>query len=49
MFDCNREHVANFLQAERLLGGEQNRFQNQFKFHWQKVGLPGVDDSENFS
>src|ERR1035437_1525726 len=33
MLDGGGEHVAQLFQAQRLLRGEENRFQNQFQFH----------------
>ena len=33
VLDRGGEHVAEFLQAERLLRREQQRFQNEFQFH----------------
>src|ERR1039458_394178 len=33
MLDGGGEHVAQLFQAQRLLRGEEDRFQNQFQFH----------------
>ena len=35
LFGGGGEHVAKFLHVQRFLRGEQQRFENEFEFHFK--------------
>ena len=50
-FGGRSEYVAQFLYAQRLLRGEQERFQNEFQFHtiYKKTKPPSPRPSPGFA